>query len=51
MTLGPADSLYLKPNEGREIINKTNKPPTMLVAVNHQDPQVVRQVVSSFRSQ
>jgi len=27
------DSLYLAPNEGREIINKTNKPATMLVVI------------------
>jgi mannose-6-phosphate isomerase-like protein (cupin superfamily) len=33
--LGPMDSLYLAPNEGREIINKTNKPVTMLVVVNY----------------
>src|SRR4030042_4987151 len=25
MTLGPMDSLYLAPNEGRAVINKTNK--------------------------
>jgi len=35
LTLGPMDSLYLAPNEGREIINKTNKPVTMLVVVNY----------------
>lgn len=35
LTLGPMDSLYLAPNEGREIINKTNKPATMLVVVNY----------------
>jgi glyoxylate utilization-related uncharacterized protein len=34
-TLGPMDSLYLAPNEGREIINKTNKPVTMLVIINN----------------
>ena len=33
--LGPMDSLYLAPNEGREIINNTNKPVTMLVAVSY----------------
>ena len=31
ITLGPMDSVFLAPNEGREIINKTNKPVTMLV--------------------
>ncbi len=35
LTLGPMDSLYLKPNEGRELINKTNKPVTMLVVINY----------------
>lgn len=35
ITLGPMDSLYLAPNEGREIINKTNKPVTMLVVINY----------------
>jgi mannose-6-phosphate isomerase-like protein (cupin superfamily) len=35
LTLGPMDSLYLAPNEGREIINKTNIPVTMLVIVNY----------------
>ena len=35
LTLGPMDVLYLGPNEGREIINKTNKPVSMLVAINY----------------
>jgi mannose-6-phosphate isomerase-like protein (cupin superfamily) len=35
ITLGPMDSLFLAPNEGREIINKTNKPVTMLVVVSY----------------
>jgi mannose-6-phosphate isomerase-like protein (cupin superfamily) len=35
ITLGPMDSLYLGPNEGREIINKTNKVVTMLVFINY----------------
>jgi len=35
VTLKPLDSLYLEPNEGREIINKTNKPVTMLVIINY----------------
>jgi glyoxylate utilization-related uncharacterized protein len=33
--LGPMDSLYLAPYEGREIINNTNKPVTMLVAISY----------------
>jgi mannose-6-phosphate isomerase-like protein (cupin superfamily) len=35
VTLGPLDSLYLAPNEGREILNKTNKPVTMLVVISY----------------
>lgn len=35
VTLGPLDSLYLAPNEGREILNKTNKPVTMMVVINY----------------
>ena len=35
MTLGPWDSVYIAPNEGREIINKTNKPVSMLVVINY----------------
>ena len=35
VTVGPMDSLYLAPYEGREIINKTNKPVSMLVVVNY----------------
>jgi quercetin dioxygenase-like cupin family protein len=35
ITLGPWDSVYLAPNEGREIINKTNKPASMLVVINY----------------
>jgi glyoxylate utilization-related uncharacterized protein len=33
--LGPMDSVFLAPNEGREIWNKTNKMVTMLVIVNY----------------
>jgi len=33
--LGPMDSAYLEPYEGREIINNTNKPATMLVIINY----------------
>jgi mannose-6-phosphate isomerase-like protein (cupin superfamily) len=35
ITLGPLDSLYLGPNEGREIKNLTNKTVTMLVVINY----------------
>lgn len=34
-TLGPMEGIYIAPNEGREIINETNMPVTMLVAVNY----------------
>jgi len=34
ITLGPWDSVYIAPNEGREIINKTNKPVSMLVIIS-----------------
>ena len=33
--LGPMDLLFISPNEGREIINRTNKPVSMLVVVNY----------------
>jgi glyoxylate utilization-related uncharacterized protein len=35
ITLKAMDSLYLGPNEGREIINKTNKVATMLVVITN----------------
>ena len=35
MILGPMDVLYIGPNEGREIINNTNLPVSMLVIVNY----------------
>jgi mannose-6-phosphate isomerase-like protein (cupin superfamily) len=35
VTLKPMDSLYLAPFEGREIMNKTNKPVTMIVVSNY----------------
>jgi mannose-6-phosphate isomerase-like protein (cupin superfamily) len=35
VTLGPWDSLSIPPNEGREILNKTNKPASMLVIANY----------------
>jgi glyoxylate utilization-related uncharacterized protein len=31
------DTLYLPPNEGREVMNKTNKPASMLVVINYPD--------------
>ncbi len=34
VTLGPMDSLYLAPNEGREMINKTNRPATIVVVIS-----------------
>ena len=33
--LGPMDGLYIGPNEGREIINNTNFPVSMLVVINY----------------
>jgi quercetin dioxygenase-like cupin family protein len=35
ITLGPRDSVYIGPNEGRSILNKTNKPVSMLVVINY----------------
>jgi len=35
ITLGPWDLVYIAPNEGREIINKTNKPVSMLVVISY----------------
>jgi glyoxylate utilization-related uncharacterized protein len=35
ITVGPWEGVYIAPHEGREIINKTNKPVSMLVAVNY----------------
>jgi len=35
ITLGPWDSVYIAPNEGRSILNKTNKPVSMLVVANY----------------
>ena len=31
------DSIHIKANEGREIINETNKPASMLVVINYPD--------------
>jgi glyoxylate utilization-related uncharacterized protein len=33
--LGTMEGIFIAPNEGREIINKTNKPVSMLVVVNY----------------
>jgi glyoxylate utilization-related uncharacterized protein len=33
--LNPLDALYIAPHEGRAIVNKTNKPASMLVIVNY----------------
>jgi len=35
ITVGPGEGVFFPPNEGREIINKTNKPVTMLVAITY----------------
>lgn len=36
-TLGPWDSIYIGPKEGREIVNKTNRTASMLVVINYPD--------------
>ena len=33
--LGPLDALFIAPNEGRAILNKTNKPVSMLVIASY----------------
>jgi glyoxylate utilization-related uncharacterized protein len=33
--LNPLDALYIAPHEGRSILNKTNKPASMLVVANY----------------
>jgi glyoxylate utilization-related uncharacterized protein len=33
--LGPMEGIFIAPNEGREIINQTNKPVSMLVVINY----------------
>ena len=33
--LNPLDALYIAPKEGRSILNKTNKPASMLVIANY----------------
>ena len=37
IVLRPWDSIYIGPNEGRSIINNTNKPASMLVVINYPD--------------
>jgi len=37
IVLEPWDSIYIGPNEGREIINNTDKPASMLVVINYPD--------------
>ena len=32
--LGPMEGIFISPNEGREIINQTNKPVSMLVIIS-----------------
>ncbi|GAB4245163.1 MAG: cupin domain-containing protein [Thermoleophilia bacterium] len=35
IVLGPWDSVYIAPGEGREIVNETNRPASMLVVINY----------------
>ncbi len=35
--LGPWESLFIGPNEGREVVNNTNRPASMLVVINYPD--------------
>jgi quercetin dioxygenase-like cupin family protein len=35
--LAKGDTLYLGPNEGREVINATNMPASMLVVINYPE--------------
>jgi len=37
IVLRPWDSIFIGPNEGREIINRTNRPASMLVVMNYPD--------------
>ena len=37
VVLKKGDSLFLGPNEGRELINATNMPASMLVVINYPD--------------
>ncbi len=35
ITVGPQEAVYIAPDEGRSILNKTNKPVSMLVVINY----------------
>ena len=37
VTLGPWDSIYIGADEGRAIVNETNRPASMLVIINYID--------------
>ena len=37
IVLKPWDSIFIGPNEGRAILNETNKPASMLVMINYLD--------------
>jgi quercetin dioxygenase-like cupin family protein len=37
VVLGPWDSLFIGANEGREIVNATNRPASMLVVINYPE--------------
>ena len=37
IVLGPWDSIYIGPAEGREIINRTNRPASMLVVISYPE--------------
>jgi glyoxylate utilization-related uncharacterized protein len=37
VTLGPWDSIFIGPDEGRAIVNETNRPASMLVIINYTE--------------
>ena len=37
VVLAKGDTLYLEPNEGRELVNNTNMPASMLVVINYPE--------------
>jgi quercetin dioxygenase-like cupin family protein len=37
IVLNATDSIHIGPNEGRSLINETNKPASMLVVINYPD--------------
>jgi quercetin dioxygenase-like cupin family protein len=37
IVLGPWDSIYIGPNEGREIVNQTKRPASMVVVISYPD--------------